>query len=397
MTSFRIAILFLFSIALREKSVAEKPAAIAADGEWETWSQCSCPANDPGYDPTQDRPPSAKMAYLISVHNRRTLQDGAHLLKAIMETSFPGNTAIILIHVDGRVGISSRESAAEKDDEGTNYLYHDSPLRKYVDACLDTPICARNGRSGLRDESGNNAMVLEVHSHFSPEWSKWSMNDPTLWAMDYLTHHKRLKRRPGAGSWDVFVNLSGDTLPVVTAERIAQLFEPQKGPLGSTNFVTSSSCVTGLVPTSIFHFPKGGMKRAHYFQHGIPKKMSYIDSSTGKWENDVETTIYFGSQWMALTHDFVEYVVRSMDHPNGQGNVLKETLIDTAVLMTDETFFATLLMNAAEFNSTIPQLNSDGALKSYPSLHALRYERMDENIPNSWGKVRTLAATYFLH
>ena len=100
------------------------------------------------------------------------------------------------------------------------------------------------------------------------------------------------------------------------------------------------------------------MKRSNYFQHGIPKKLSYVDTLSGEWKRNVETPIYFGSQWMALTHEFVEYVIRSMSHPNGLGNVLKETLVDTEVQMTDESFFATLLMNSP-FKDTIPKLNSE--------------------------------------
>ena len=362
----------------------------------EMWSKCNCPASLDGYDASNARPPSARMAYLISVHNKRTLSDGAYLLKALMETSYPGDIAIILIHVDKRVGIASRgdEGSEENDEKKNQYLYYDSPLRKYVDACHATPACTRytNRRDAMNAKSTSNPLhansnttILEVHSHFAPEWSKWSMNDPTIWAMDYLTHHNKLNRQSSTSSWDVFVNLSGDTLPVISASRISQLFHPQNGPLGNTNFVTSASCVTGLLPTSIYDFPKHTMKRGHYFQHNIPKTLSYIDDKTGQWMNDVHTPIYFGSQWMALTHDFVEYVIRSMDHPNGLGNVLKETLIETGVLMTDETFFATVLMNSP-YNNTIPQLNDDGSLTRYPSMYSLRYERMDENLPNAWGK-----------
>ena len=150
------------------------------------------------------------------------------------------------------------------------------------------------------------------------------MNDPTLWAMDYLTNHPKLHHHPNQNiqqkdnqqqqtpGWDVFINLSGDTLPVITATRISQLFHPHHGPLGNTNFVTSASCVTGLLPTSIYTFPKHSMKRAHYFQRSIPKTLSYIDPTSGQWVKDVETPIHFGSQWMALTYEFVSYAVRSL-------------------------------------------------------------------------------------
>jgi len=364
------------------------------------WSQCKCPANDPNYynhGDNQSGIPSARMAYLISVHNKRTIHDGAFLLKALMETSHPGNTAIILIHVDKRVGVASREDDSSQDEENKNkFLYDDSPLKKYVDACLATPLCTRVDGSN----SNENATILEVSSHFSPEWSKWSMNDPTLWAMDYLSHHSLLQRAQSRNmtspklSWDVFINLSGDTLPVISAQRIAQLFEPNQGPLGNTNFVTSSSCVTGLLPTSIYDFPNGWMKRVHYFQRHIPKKLSYVDLTTGEYLIDDEIDIYFGSQWMALTRDFVEFVVRSMDHPNGLGNVLKDSMVNTGVSMTDETFFATMLMNSPSFEHTLPVLNEVGALARFPTMYALRYERMDENTPNAWGEFRSVEPLY---
>ena len=340
-----------------------------------SWDTCNCPS-------TASSQETARMVYLISVHNKRTITDAAYLLKALVETSQVGNAAVILIHVDKRVGIASKKESMSDKEADEKYLYFNSPLKRYVDACLASN-CTGNG-SG---ESESNATVLEVHSHWSPEWSKWSMNDPTIWAMDYLLHHRfyNTNTQPEEKKWDVFINLSGDTLPVVTGHRISQLFASQ-GPLGNTNFVTSSSCVTGLLPTSIYHFPEHWMKRAHYFQHEIPKQLTYVDMISGEWKQDVDMTIHFGSQWMALTYEFVQYVIRSMDHPNGLGNVLMETLKETEVLMTDETFFATMLMNSPSFKDTIPKLNADGALESYPTLKHRRYERMDENLPNPWGK-----------
>ncbi len=381
--------LLLFLLPAREGVVAERGE------ESIDWSICNCPASNPNFivDDNDNAPPSAKMAYLISIHNRRTIQDAAYLLKAIIETSHPGDTAIILIHIDKKVGIASRDATHTKDDDkGSNknhFLYHDSSLKRYINACLATPACAT-------DRVKSNVTVLEVHSHFSPEWSKWSMNDPTLWAMEYLTYHRSQKQQSSSSSsWDVFVNLSGDTLPVITAHRISQLFHPISGPLGNTNFVTSSSCLTGLTPTSIYTFPKHSMKRSHYFQHNIPKAMSYVDHTTGEWKDNVSTPIYFGSQWMALTSKFVTFAIRSMSHPNGFGNVLKETLIQTKVLMTDETFFPTLLMNSPYFNSTIPQVNDmEGSLVKYPRLHSIRYERMDENAPNAYNKYISSSSLY---
>jgi hypothetical protein len=328
------------------------------DANSEQWLSCTCPkdrANDT---------PSARIAYLVSVHNKRTIADAAYLVKALIETSYKGDVAAIIVHVDKRVGIKA---------DGEESLYVNSPLKRYLDACLASECTSNNNDS-------SEGIVLEVHSHFAPEWSKWSMNDPTLWGMDYLLHHSKFNNPQS--KWEVFINLSGDTLPVIASHRISELFAGE-APLGGTNFVTSSSCVTGLHPTSIFHFPKHWMKRAHYFQHDIPKTLTYQED--GQWRKDSEVTIYFGSQWMALQHEFVEYIIRSMEHPNGLGNVLMDTLIETEVLMTDETFFATLLMNSS-FNATLPKLNDDKALEAMPSMRHLRYERMDENNPNPWGK-----------
>ncbi|KAL3798702.1 hypothetical protein HJC23_004453 [Cyclotella cryptica] len=380
-----ITCLILLSFSIQAEQHDEIPHDAWDDADSTSWSHCNCPASRPEYVHDSSSSDPAKIAYLISVHNRRTIADGAYLVKALMETSRPGDTAIILIHVDKRVGIASKkenESISDKEEDKNKYLYFHSPLKRYVDACLANPVCASSDK---RHDGNNTATLLEVHSHYAPEWSKWSMNDPTIWAMDYLIHHPRFHNTQHNNTWDVFINLSGDTLPVVPAHRISQLFSSQ-GPLANTNFVTSSSCITGLLPTSIYHFPKHWMKRAHYFQHEIPKQFTYLDLLLGEWKQDVDVAIYFGSQWMALTHEFVEYVVRSMDHPNGFGNVLMETFLRTEVLMTDETFFATLLMNSPAFRDTIPKLNADGALEKFPTLRHLRYERMDENNPNPWGK-----------
>ncbi|KAK1739001.1 core-2/I-branching enzyme [Skeletonema marinoi] len=399
---FFLVLALLLSIVLNPTFCSATTSTQATNNDFETddlWSQCNCPSSTT----TKNNQNHAKMAYLISVHNRRTIHDGAHLLKSLIETSAPGNTAVILIHVDHRVGIANPATVAKNETLKNQFLYHESPLKRYVDACLQNS-CVRSGNHHENNHphktsDDNNSVLLEVHSHFAPLWGEWSMNEPTLWAMEYLLYHPQLHRntnklRLGSSttssenppSWDTFINLSGDTLPIISAQRISQLFNPINGPLGNTNFVTSNSCATGLIPTSIFEFPKGTMKRSHYFQHGIPKKLSYVDTLSGEWKSNVETPIYFGSQWMALTHEFVEYVIRSMSHPNGLGSVLKETLVDTEVQMTDESFFATLLMNSP-FKDTIPKLNSeDKSLVNYPSMQSLRYERMDENTPNAWDK-----------
>ena len=125
--------------------------------------------------PVATSPPAADDKVVTS----QTLNDGAHLLKALVETARPGDAAVVLIHVDARVGTASRDDGGGADDPEEEFLYHDSALRRYVDACLAAPACARDGRRAA-DPAANatahaEAVLLEVHSHFSPEWSKWSM------------------------------------------------------------------------------------------------------------------------------------------------------------------------------------------------------------------------------
>jgi hypothetical protein len=88
---------------------------------------------------------------------------------------------------------------------------------------------------------------VEVASVHNCKWGSWSMNLPTLWSMEKAVTQY-------SGRWDVYINLSGDTLPVYTQDRMAELFA---GPLKGINFVTSVVCETGLRPTPVTAFRKG--------------------------------------------------------------------------------------------------------------------------------------------
>jgi len=96
---------------------------------------------------------------------------------------------------------------------------------------------------------------------------------------------------------------------------------------------------------------------------------------------------------MSLTRDFVEYVVEGMTRQDSLVAKYANYAQTEALQMTDETFFATLLMQTRPFNETqLPQLNEeDGSLLLRPTttdtplqyathvhrLYAMRYERMD--------------------
>ena len=304
-------------------------------------SPCDCyeqPAD------SQFRGKGARIAYLIEAHNQRTIDDTVHLFRSIR---YPGN--IVLIHIDTKFPMSS---------------YEQSTLAAEIEHC----------------KCGSDVLV---ESKFSPNWGKWDMNDPTHHAMDLLTFDKRFK-----GNWDVFMNLSGDTMPVLTPDRMAELFDPLVGPLRGINFVTAAACETGLHPTSVWEFPSEWHKRAHY-THDIDGEyvgasiLDYVDDEGNERSQKMDT--YFGSQWMSLQPDFVEWLAKSLKREDSLPSVYRDEFLDTDRLMSDETFVSTLLMHMAPFNETLPKLLSRGNVASFPKIYATRYERMDEHYPTAFG------------
>lgn len=198
------------------------------------------------------------------------------------------------------------------------------------------------------------------------------MNLPTLWGMEKAV-------KDYSNKWDVFVNLSGDTLPVYSQNRIAKLFG---GPLRGINFVTSVACETGLIPTSILEFPKKWHKRTHY-SYKPPDSLTYVDDN-GVEHKDVKVDIYFGSQWVSLTPQFCEFLILQLARPDSLASRFRDWLIDTEKLMADETFFTSMLMRY--FPETLPKITDDYFLDDENiSMYAIRYERMDEHVPTSKG------------
>jgi hypothetical protein len=173
------------------------------------------------------------------------------------------------------------------------------------------------------------------------------------------------------GKWDVFMNLSADNLPIYTPSIISKLFDPQDGPLYGINFVTSSSCFTGLRPTDANIFPPYWHKRSHYLtQPSIPYTIDYVDENGLAQEQTL--VIFFGSQWMSLTRDFVEHHVISLAHEHSLANHFKNELIKRNKVMPDEIFIPTLLANDPLWNKTLPQVNDDGSLIQKSDMFHIR-------------------------
>ncbi len=201
--------------------------------------------------------------------------------------------------------------------------------------------------------------------------------------------------------WDVFINLSADSIPVYTPEVLSQYYfnignvgkddkddkdgtvghvgHVEPGPLHGLNFVTSSSCLTGLRPTNIDYFPEGWHKSGHYLQGGpfefeIEVPVPSTDNNDYDTNNDnnnnnvktktIELKIHFGSQWMALTPQFVEYIATSMKDPKSLPFRFRGELIRRKKLMSDETFIPTLLANHETFQKTMPRVLDSGELES---------------------------------
>ena len=198
-------------------------------------------------------------------------------------------------------------------------------------------------------------------------------------AMQELTTNPKYKNK-----WDVFINLSADSLPVYKPHILSQYFHvhscnnKKNGPLHNINFVTSSSCPTGLLPTNINRFPKLWHKSGHYLEKGDfvismasrhcihdnndCKNYNYEEDGNGNY--NITLTIHFGSQWMALTPSFVEYIATSMKDVHSIPSQFKRQLIEKERLMADETFIPTLLVNHLNFRETLPIVLKDGTLNS---------------------------------
>jgi hypothetical protein len=166
---------------------------------------------------------------------------------------------------------------------------------------------------------------------------------------------------------------------VYTQTRVSQLLD---GPLGGINFVTSSGCETGLLPTHITYFPKDWHKRAHYSKNP-PTNLEYVDPN-GVLHHNASIEIYFGSQWMTLTKEVCGFLIKELHRPDSLPSVFRDWLINTKKLMADETFFSTMVVKY--FSHTLPELTDDYYLNSTEvKMDAIRYERMDEHVPSSRG------------
>ncbi len=114
---------------------------LTSDNVYSFKKECNCQPHS-----IHEKDGGARIAYLISLHNQRTLDESLALLKRIVAPGF-----IVLIHVDTKF---PKEKWIENNE-----------LMKYI-----------------QDENCNccGATVV-VESHFDCKWGTFSMLDPTLW------------------------------------------------------------------------------------------------------------------------------------------------------------------------------------------------------------------------
>lgn len=361
--------------------------SVSASSKLQSGAKCSCLDSDQRHNNNQNA--GARIAYLITLHNHRTLEQSLTLVRSVAAPGF-----IILIHIDAKFD--------EKE-------YENSDLLDCVRGDMD------ESQSGSASTYCGAKIVVE--SLYDATWGQWSMLDPTIWGeynyqvskydnhtcirvssfqqfhSSYILHYNGIVLYPIAmqqlttnpqfqNQWDVFINLSADSMPVYKPHILSQYFH---GPLRGINFVTSSSCVTGLLPTNIDAFPRNWHKSGHYRERGefeitynnytnvgYSYDNSNIDGAGSSSFETVTLKIHFGSQWMALTPSFVEYIASSMTQHDSLPYRFKQALIRKERLMADETFIPTLLAHHERFRETLPNVLENGDFELMEGMSSIR-------------------------
>jgi len=127
-------------------------------------ASCPCSTNENMYVPQEG---GTRFAYLITVHNYRTAEDATYLYRALRDTGHPGAAPIILIHVDLKFTWQEFKKSS---------LYHEISIKNCTCSSL-----------------------TYVTSIYDCQWSKWSMNYPTHWAMRILINDAKFR-----GKWVKF-------------------------------------------------------------------------------------------------------------------------------------------------------------------------------------------------
>ncbi len=116
---------------------------------------------------------AARIAYLITLHNRRTLRQSLQLLKSIASPGF-----IILIHVDTKLKLKT----FHKDHKDDVYENEDeySELMSFINDCIYDSKSESESDSYSCNFNCCGAKVI-VDSIYDSKWGQWSMLEPKIW------------------------------------------------------------------------------------------------------------------------------------------------------------------------------------------------------------------------
>jgi len=141
-TSLRVTVLFIIKLffthySLSNSNLCYHTLAASITDEKQLDPECKCHPHDGN---------GGKIAYLITLHNPRTLIDAQALFQSIVS---PMN--IVIIHIDKKL-------------QWSHYL--SSPLRNLVEQC-------------------NCGAQVYIDSVYDCVWGSWNMMDPLHWGREY--------------------------------------------------------------------------------------------------------------------------------------------------------------------------------------------------------------------
>lgn len=271
-----------------------------------------------------------KLAFLILVHNQDTLNGCVRLLDALYH------------------------------EDHTFYVHFDTKMEK-ASYSYEWRIMSYGRKVNMRK--------LSLHNL---KWGSWGMLAPWFSVAQLLT--KKEKRR-----WDYFINLSGDSYPVLKPFPLRQRLLENGLHL---NYMTCSAGITGLRPVAWSQFDATWHKRKAF---PFP-----IVSGDERFES---LEAHYGSQWMVVTATFVNFVLDELEKKGSFTERLAHWFehgsleVDTGrhkmrvkPHIPDEIFFPTILMNSGALNgsmgvqSTVPE-------HRLPQMRDMWYIRMDEHYP----------------
>mmetsp|Transcript_34954 Transcript_34954/g.71326 ORF Transcript_34954/g.71326 Transcript_34954/m.71326 type:complete len:464 (+) Transcript_34954:106-1497(+) len=218
---------------------------------------------------------------------------------------------------------------------------------------------------------GRKANMRKLSLH-DLKWGSWGMLAPWFSVAQLLT--KKETR-----SWDYFINLSGDSYPVLKPEPLRRRLVENGLHL---NYMTCSAGIAGLRPVGWSQFDATWHKRKAF-------PFPIVDGD----ERFSHLEAYYGSQWMVVTRSFVTFLLDEMARKDSFTERLAHWFehgsleIDTGRRkmrvkphIPDEIFFPTVLMNSASLNgsSGAPSTVPDYRL---PQMRDMWYIRMDEHYP----------------